>query len=43
MVGTARTLPNPHLLLIRPFMNRATVLSNRIEGAQGSLSDLFYF
>ncbi len=42
LAGTARRLPNPHLL-IRPFMRREAVLSSRIEGTQASLSDLFFF
>lgn len=42
LVGIARTLPNP-LLLIRPFMRREAVLSSRIEGTQASLSDLLLF
>lgn len=42
LVGIARTLPNPHLL-IRPFMRREAVLSSRIEGTQASLSDLLLF
>src|SRR5688500_16258062 len=42
LAGTARRLPNPHLL-INPFVRREAVLSSRIEGTQASLSDLFYF
>jgi len=42
LAGTARRLPNPHLL-IRPFMRREAVLSSRIEGTQASLSDLLFF
>ena len=42
LAGIARTLPNPHLL-IGPFVRREAVLSSRIEGAQASLSDLFFF
>ncbi|MBI4455774.1 MAG: Fic family protein [Acidobacteria bacterium] len=40
--GTARNLPNPHLL-IGPFIRREAVLSSRIEGTEASLSDLFFF
>lgn len=42
LAGTARTLPNPHLL-IGPFIRREAVLSSRIEGTQASLSDLVFF
>lgn len=42
LAGTARTLPNPHLL-IGPFIRREAVLSSRIEGTQASLSDLLFF
>src|SRR5262245_23083977 len=42
LVGLARTLPNPHLL-IGPFVRREAVLSSRIEGTRASLSDLFFF
>ncbi len=42
LAGTARNLPNPHLL-IGPFIRREAVLSSRIEGTQASLSDLFFF
>jgi Fic family protein len=42
LAGTARNLPNPHLL-IGPFIRREAVLSSRIEGTEASLSDLFYF
>lgn len=42
LAGTARNLPNPHLL-IGPFIRREAVLSSRIEGTQASLSDLFHY
>ncbi|HUU97320.1 MAG TPA: Fic family protein [Phycisphaerae bacterium] len=42
LAGTARNLPNPHLL-IGPFVRREAVLSSRIEGTLASLSDLFFF
>lgn len=42
LAGTARTLPNPHLL-IGPFIRREAILSSRIEGTQASLSDLLVF
>lgn len=42
LAGTARLLPNPHLL-IGPFIRREAVLSSRIEGTQASLSDLLFF
>lgn len=42
LAGSARNLPNPHLL-IGPFIRREAVLSSRIEGTQASLSDLFFF
>lgn len=42
LAGTARNLPNPHLL-ISPFLRREAVLSSRIEGTQTSLSDLVLF
>jgi len=42
LVGVARTLPNPHLL-IGPFVRREAVLSSRIEGTQASFSDLLFF
>ena len=42
LAGTARTLPNPHLL-IGPFIRREAVLSSRIEGTQASFSDLLFF
>ncbi len=42
LVGTARNLPNPHLLT-RPFLRREALLSSQIEGTQTSLSELFYF
>ena len=42
LAGTARTLPNPHLL-IGPFIRREAILSSRIEGTQASLSDLLFF
>lgn len=42
LAGTARTLPNPHLL-IEPFSRREAVLSSRIEGTIASLSDLLSF
>jgi len=42
LVGIARTLPNPYLL-VRPFMRREAVLSSRIEGTQASLSQLLLF
>lgn len=40
--GVGALLPNPNLLII-PYMRREAVLSSKIEGAQTSLSDLFYF
>jgi len=42
LAGTARTLPNPHLL-IEPFSRREAVLSSKIEGTVASLSDLLSF
>jgi Fic family protein len=42
LAGTARTLPNPHLL-IGPFSRREAVLSSKIEGTVASLSDLMSF
>ncbi|MBN1917742.1 MAG: Fic family protein [Verrucomicrobia bacterium] len=42
LAGSARGLPNPHLL-IGPFVRREAVLSSRIEGTQASLSDLFFY
>lgn len=42
LAGTARMLPNSHLL-IRPFIRREAVLSSRIEGTQASLSDLLLY
>lgn len=42
LAGTARTLPNPHLL-IGPFARREAVLSSRIEGTSASLTDLLSF
>ncbi len=42
LAGTARTLPNPHLL-IGPFIRREAILSSRIEGTQAALSDLLFF
>ncbi|MEO8338449.1 MAG: Fic/DOC family N-terminal domain-containing protein [Nitrospirota bacterium] len=41
LARTARTLPNPHLL-IGPFIGREAVLSSSIEGTQASLSDLLF-
>ena len=40
--GLARSIPNPHLLMI-PFVRREAVLSSRIEGTQASLSDLYAY
>ncbi len=40
--GTARNIPNPHLL-IRPFVRREAVLSSRIEGTHATLFDLLLF
>lgn len=40
--GTVKFLLDPKLL-IGPFVRREAVLSSQIEGAQASLSDLFYF
>jgi Fic family protein len=42
LVGIARLLPNPHVL-INPYMRREAVLSSRIEGTQASLSELFLY
>jgi Fic family protein len=42
LVGIARNLPNPHLL-IQPFLRREALLSSQIEGTQTSLSELFFF
>ncbi len=42
LAGTARTLPNPHLL-IGPFSRREAVLSSKIEGTVASLSDLMSY
>jgi Fic family protein len=42
LAGTARRLPNPHLL-IRPFVNREAVLSSRIEGTQAEVADLYAY
>ena len=42
LAGTARTLPNPHLL-IGPFSRREAVLSSKIEGTIASLSDLMSY
>jgi Fic family protein len=42
LAGTARTLPNPHLL-IEPFSRREAVLSSKIEGTVASLSDLLSY
>ncbi len=42
LVGIARNLPNPHLL-IQPFLRREALLSSQIEGIQTSLSELFFF
>ncbi len=42
LVGIARTLPNPHLL-IGSFIRQEAVLSSKIEGTQASLSDLVLF
>lgn len=42
LAGTARSLPNPHLL-IGSFIRREAVLSSRIEGTQASLTDLYLF
>jgi Fic family protein len=40
LAGAGRTLPNPHLL-VRPYLTREALASNRIEGTQASLSDVF--
>jgi Fic family protein len=40
LAGAGRILPNPHLLL-RPYLVREALASNRIEGTQASLSDVF--
>ena len=40
LAGAGRLLPNPHLLL-RPYLSREALSSNRIEGTQASLSDVF--
>ena len=40
LAGAGRLLPNPHLLL-RPYLSREALASNRIEGTQASLSDVF--
>lgn len=42
LAGTARTLPNPHLL-IGPFSRREALLSSKIEGTIASLSDLLSY
>jgi cell filamentation protein, protein adenylyltransferase len=42
LAGTARTLPNPHLVA-KALVRREAVLSSRIEGTQASLSDLVLF
>ena len=42
LVGIARNLPDPHLL-IQPFLRREALLSSQIEGTQTSLSELFFF
>lgn len=42
LAGTARTLPNPHLL-IGPFSRREAVLSSKIEGTLASISDLMSY
>lgn len=42
LVGVARTLPNPHLL-IGPFVRKEAVLSSKIEGTQTSFSELVLF
>ncbi len=42
LAGTARTLPNPHLL-IEPFSRKEAVLSSKIEGTVASLSDLLSY
>lgn len=42
LVGIARTLPNPHLL-IGSFVRKEAVLSSKIEGTQASFSDLVFF
>jgi Fic family protein len=42
LAGTARTLPNPHLVA-NALVRREAVLSSRIEGTQASLSDLVLF
>ena len=40
LAGAGRILPNPHLL-VRPYLTREALSSNRIEGTQASLSDVF--
>ncbi|MCL4293888.1 MAG: Fic family protein [Acidimicrobiia bacterium] len=40
LVGAARLLPQPHLL-VRPYLRREAVASTRIEGTQASLLDVF--
>jgi Fic family protein len=40
LAGAGRILPNPHLL-VRPYLTREALASNRIEGTQASLSDVF--
>jgi len=42
LAGTARTLPNPHLL-IGPFSRREALLSSKIEGTIASLSELLSY
>lgn len=42
LAGTARTLPNPQLL-IEPFSRKEAVLSSKIEGTVASLSDLLSY
>lgn len=40
LVGAARLLPQPHLL-VRPYLRLEAVASTRIEGTQASLVDVF--
>jgi len=42
LAGTARTLPNPHLV-IGPFSRREALLSSKIEGTIASLSELLSY
>ena len=41
--GAGYLLRNPHLLLIRPYMQKEAVLSSKIEGTISSLSDVLLY